>query len=340
MGHMRNSPLLTLSAICFSTAAWATHLCGADMRYTHIEGLTYQVEVRLYLNSQSPADVPELILSYGDGIMDTIPSSSDLALGSDCCDRLRTYIGEHTYSGLGVYIPSVIAPNRTAGMVNVPASVDTPICIGAMLLVSDGLTNSSPEFVNDAVFSYFNGSVLTHELQPYDVDGDSMAFELLEPNGEECVPIAGYQFPDEVVPGPYSISVSSSGVFQWNAPQLAGLYAIAIRCTEWRDGQMIGAVTRDMMLCVSPLFTAISPTAAHEEGVGVLSIDGHVSIRMKRYRDAMIDILDTRGTLLNRLRPTGPHSIFRMDGMTPGIYLVKAIDAVGAFTTGRFVVAR
>ncbi len=337
---MRNSTLLTLSAICFSTGASATHLCGGELRYSHIEGLTYQLEVRFYLDSGSPGDVTDGILSYGDGSVDTIPSASDLALGSDCCDRLRTYIGQHTYPAPGAYHPSVIALNRKAGVVNIPGSLDVPMCIRAMLLVSPSLTNRSPEFTNHAIFSYFNGSVLTHELQPFDADGDSLSFMIIEPEGEDCASVPGYQFPNEVVPGPYTISVSSDGVFQWNSPQLAGLYTIAIRCTEWRDGAVIGEVDRDMILCVSPLLTAIPDASATKLLITQGSLDGTVSLHTGSCMGCRVDILDARGALVRQLVTTGSRSLIATDAMTPGVYLVKLTDAEGSIDAGRLVVAR
>ena len=330
------------TAICslgFIGSTFATHLCGADIRYSHLGGLTYRVEVRLYLNSFAPSDVPELILAYGDGVVDTIPAQADLALGSECCDRLRTYVGEHTFSGPGIYIPSVLGSNRTPGILNMPGSVDTPMCIGAMLLASPGLTNSSPEFASHSVFSYYNGNVLTHELQPFDADGDSLSFELVVPDGEECGPIAGYQFPDEVVPGPYTASVNSNGVFQWDAPQLAGYYTIAIRCTEWRAGDMIGTVTRDMILCVPTSFTAVPEAVTSLLTVSQISLDGRVTIQTER-SSTVIDILDTRGALVQRVSSTGTRTLIATDAMAPGMYVVRMSDDHGAITNGRFLVAR
>jgi hypothetical protein len=224
--------------------------------------------------------------------------------------------------------------------VNIPGSVNTPMCIGAMLLASPSLTNRSPEFTNHAVFSYFNGSVLAHELQPFDADGDSLSFELVEPIGDECTAVPGYQFPNEVVPGPYGISVNSAGVLQWDSPQLAGLYSVAIRCMEWRDGEMIGAVTRELMLCVTPFFTAIPNSNGLSLTLAQASQDGAVSIRMNDWSDSSIDILDARGALMRRVRPTGLQMTLSTDGMQPGIYFVKVTDAAGAIRTGRFVVAR
>lgn len=332
--------LFALLALGLRPASFATHLCGGELRYTHIGGLTYGIEVRLFVNSMEPQDVPEMILAYGDGSVDTITVHDDLYLAGGCCDQLRIYVGQHTFSGPGIYTPSVIARNRVAGVVNVQGSVDVPICIGAVLVVIPELTNASPEFMNHAVFSYFNGDVLTHELQPFDADGDSLYFELVEPNGDECAPIAGYMFPNEVVTGPYSAAVNSSGVFQWDAPQLAGFYTIAIRCTEWRAGEMIGTVTRDMMLCVSPSFTSVPEADKPSLAVIQPSLDGPVSIRINDGTDSMIDILEVRGALVRRLRQTASMTSVTTDGMSPGIYFVKVTDAAGAITTDRFVVAR
>ena len=337
MFRLLSSGVLSLG---LGAVAFGTHLCAGELRYMRIEGLTYRIEVRLYHSSGQPSDVPEMILSYGDGSVDTIATQNEMALAGNCCDRLRTYVGQHTFSGPGLYTPSVIARNRLAGVVNVPASVDTPICLSAMLLVSPDLTNSSPEFTNHAGFSYYNGDVLAHELQPYDADGDSLSFELAEPMGDECDPIPGYQFPDEVVPGPYSMAVSSSGVLEWNAPQLAGFYAVAVRCMEWRDGVMIGAVTRDMMLCVSTMLTAVPDVNGLSMAMIQPSSAGPVAVQTTDWSPSSIDIFDPSGALIEHIRPTTMRTIFATDEMVPGIYLVKVTGAAGESCTGRFVVAR
>ncbi len=337
---MHRAWITTVLVLGLFHVSFATHLCAGELRYTRISGLTYRIEVRLYLNSNAPADVPEVILNYGDGNVDTIPAETDLALTGGCCDRLRTYIGENTYPGPGIYTPSIIARNRTPGVLNVPSSVDTPMCLSSMLLVTPDLTNSSPEFTNHAVFSYYNGAVLTHELQPYDADGDSLSFDLIEPAGDECGLIPGYEFPDEVVAGPYSISVDANGVVQWDAPQLAGYYAMAIRCTEWREGEMIGAVTRDMLFCVTPFFTAIPSQARPTLAVEQSSLNGPVFISTDGGDGSAIEIFDASGAVLQRLRSSGSRTTLATDGMAPGLYLMRLTSADGLVSSGRFAVVR
>jgi hypothetical protein len=167
-----------------------------------------------------------------------------------------------------------------------------------------------------------------------------LSFDLVVPLGDECAPIVGYLLPDEIVPGPYSTTVNGAGVLQWNAPQIQGFYTVAIRCTEWREGEMIGAVTRDMMFCALLPFTAVP----EENGPSLVVLqtlpDGPISIRINDWSGSSIDIFEAGGALTQHVRPTGIQTTLPTDELTPGVYVLKATDTKGGITAGRFVVTR
>lgn len=328
--------LSTLFVLCIAHA----NRYGGELRYTHISGLTYGIEVRLYSSSFSPPDAPWVLVYLGDGAVDTVPPMDSEVFPAECGDQLRIYSLQHTYSGPGIYSIHAWTPNREPGILNLEGSAEIPLCVDAMLLVSPGLENTSPVFANPLVFSYYAGQVLTHELQPYDADGDSLVFELVAARGFDCSPIPSYTFPDVLTPGPDTATVNSAGLFQWNAPQLSGFFTIAILCTEWRDGQMIGAVTRDMMLCVSASFTSFTDRSSSPVTISQASLDGPVVLGSNAQTGSRIDILDTRGALLNSLRPTSTRTLIATDAMATGMYVVIVSDEHGSTTTGRFIVAR
>lgn len=58
--------------------------------------------------------------------------------------------------------------------------------------------------------------------------------------------------PDEIARGPTNnLTINSrTGEIIWNAPVLQGEYNIAIRILEYRKGQLINSVLRDMQILV------------------------------------------------------------------------------------------
>jgi len=338
---MRRSLFAIALPMFFGFSTFASHLCGADILYNSLGGLAYRIEARLYLNSNASPDAPYLLLSYGDGAVDTLAAQSEQMFGGSCCDLQRSYAGEHVYAAPGAYAPSASLPNRNAGIINIPGSVDVPLCIGATLIVTLELDNASPVFGNPATSSYFVGSTLTHELQPYDADGDSLTFELVPPLGIDCSPIQNYLFPDEVPTGPDNQAwLDDNGVFHWDAPQWQGFYTIAIQCSEWRAGQLIGSVTRDMMLCVPFTFTAVPEADAPAFTISQDASTGEVRIVPRDTAGCAVSVMDARGSLVRRLRIVGTGQILATDRLAPGVYAVTVADADGLTGTGRFTIFR
>ena len=331
--------LFTALAIAGTSTLLASHNFGGEFRYTHLSALTYEIEVRLYFNVFDPPDQPLIVIYTGDGGADTIAQAGSETLMSDCGDVMRYYVTQHTYPGPGLYSLSLRSPNRRAGIVNVPNSVDIPLCVNAELIVG-GFPDSSPRFNNHLSYSYYSGSTFTHELQATDPDGDSLTYALVPPLGDGCGPIPGYQFPDDVLPGQDTSMVDGEGVFTWTSPQLGGFYTIAIQCSEWRDGQLIGHVTRDMTFCVSAPFTGIEP-GRELSALTILqsSLAGPITMLSEGLRQMRIDVFDMRGAIVRSLRPSQDRVTLDVDAFADGVYSVRAVDADGRSVTGRFVVA-
>ena len=101
-------------------------------------------------------------------------------------------------------------------------------------------------------------STFLHEPLPTDADQDSLVCDLIVPNGNACSTIAGYTYPADLVPGStFNWVDPATGAFQWYYPVVEGAYQIAIRCTEYRNGSIIGQTTRNMTICVSMLPNAV-----------------------------------------------------------------------------------
>lgn len=253
----------------------ATHNQAGEILVCHVNGLTYEVTIITHTNPDSQADRPEFILEWGDGFVDTIPRlSDDVIIVAGISVQRNVYVSQHTYWGPGVYTLQYIDPNRVAGVVNIPGSVNVPMCVQSQIIVIPNGNDCLPQFLNPPIQNACLGQCWEHNPGAYDIDGDSLAYELFPCLGYDLDedgwgdPIPGYQFPNEVQPGPdnqYSID-PLTGTLTWCSPQQQGIYNIAFLVKEYRNGVLIGWVERDMQVIVGacdnepPVVTPIADT--------------------------------------------------------------------------------
>lgn len=261
--------LMAVLLLVWGHVAWATHNEAGEILVCHVGGdssLTYQITIITYTNPNSQADRPEFIVSWGDGTpLDTIArDDSNVVVVGGISTQRNLYIHTHVYPGPGVYLLQYIDPNRVADVVNIPGSVNVPMCVQTQLVISVAGNNCSPQFLNPPIQNACLGQPWSHNPGAWDADGDSLSFEPMVCLGGDLDnngfgdPIPGYQFPDQVVPGAnnqYSID-PVTGTITWDSPQMSGIYNIAFIVREWRkiNGQWvsIGWVERDMQVIVGP----------------------------------------------------------------------------------------
>ncbi|MBL8000538.1 MAG: gliding motility-associated C-terminal domain-containing protein [Flavobacteriales bacterium] len=253
---------LLLLVLATGGAVHATHNQAGEILVCYVGnvpgGLLYEVTIITHTRTSSPADRPEFLIDWGDGSpIDTIVR--DNIIFNVAPDVQKNFYSEtHVYPGPGVYILQYEDPNRIEGVVNIPNSVDVPICVQTQLVISVAGNNCSPEFLNPPIQNACLGQPWYHNPGAYDTDGDSLSFEPRVCLGLNCAPIPGYLYPDQVGAGAnnqYSID-PVTGTISWVSPQVQGIYNIAFAVLEWRKVNgvwvNIGWVMRDMQVFVGP----------------------------------------------------------------------------------------
>ena len=169
--------------------------------------------------------------------------------------KYNVYSIIHTYPGPGTYIISSADPNRSMGVHNIPSSGNLPFYLESKLVITS-LTNenSSPVLSNPPTDMGTVGSCLYINCAAYDLEGDSLSYELTECKGANGSAITGYFFPETGANGTFSIN-AVTGSLSWCAPQFIGNYNVAIKVNEWRKNacgpyQLIGYVTRDFEVVI------------------------------------------------------------------------------------------
>lgn len=256
--------------LLFTLNVYASHNRGGALTYKHIAGLTYEATIVTYtdIGPFSQADRESLIISWGDGSTDSVARITTESLGFDL--QKNTYTGVHAYSGIGYYTLSMIDPNRTANILNIPSSDNHPFYLESELIISPfaGGGNNSVDFLSPPILFAVIGQPFVQNLTAYDVDGDLLSFELVASKGINGQNISGYTFPNNS-----SIDILN-GELVWDAPQGIGSYTFTVKVSECRSGIQVGSALMDFQ--VNVIGTA---TGGQFQGVSNWQMDsnGHYS---------------------------------------------------------------
>jgi hypothetical protein len=264
--------LLAFFFIGFFFTAKASHNRSGEITYKWVGPgpYTYEIKVTTYTNltvigGLVPPDRCQDTVDFGDGIIVGVNRSNGTTnslCGGTAMDgvnlpggttRLNEYVTTHTYPGPGSYIISMEDPNRNAGIVNMSASQNQEFYIQSLLVISSfSGPNNSPILTFPPIDQGCVGQCFMHNPGAYDIDGDSLSYELtqcLTTNGAVC---SGYTYPNTGSPGYYGVD-SITGTLIWCTPQLQGEYNLAMKIKEWRKDQsgnylLIGFITRDVQI--------------------------------------------------------------------------------------------
>lgn len=258
--------LLILFTLRVDEAA-ATHNRAGEILFELIAPFTYRATIVTYTDSRSvPADRDSLRIDWGDGVTEFVARTNGPdnngngvpdgeLLGNNI--KVNIYVKEHQYAGaLPFYIISMGDPNRNADICNITNSVQVPFFIEDTIYFQDpALTgfNTSPILLNPPVDFAVEGVPFIHNPNAYDPDGDSLAFSFTIPKATQVNNVPGYQYPDEIEPGPdntFTID-NRTGEVVWDSPQRCNCeFNFAILIREYRNGVLLSSIRRDMQVRV------------------------------------------------------------------------------------------
>ena len=226
--------------------AWATHNRGGEISYRHISGFLYEFTVVTYTKFPSPADRPSLPIKWGDQKTDTIFRTSQTVVSAQPAIQKNTYVARHNYSGAGNFTISLEDPNRNGNIINIPNSLNTPFYIETALVINPFLTpNNSVVLLNPPIDNGCVNQFFIHNPNAFDPDGDSLSYALVPCRGFNGLPVSNYGTPQA---SSFFRIDSLNGNVLWQNPVIVGEYNIAIKIYEWRQGIVVGSVTRDLQI--------------------------------------------------------------------------------------------
>ena len=228
----------------------ATHNRAGQLTFEHVSGDTYKFTQEHFFWTPSAATIQRtsLAVSWGDGSRpDRIPRVFIEEIADEYTRCL--YIAEHTFPGPGVYTIVIEDPNRNAGVDNIPNSVSVFYANKTIFAIDPnfGAPNNSPTFPNYPRDKAAVGRRFVHNpgSGERDAEGDLLTYALDTCLRERGVRIETYRLPETS----NELYVDArTGDFVWDAPVKEGIYNVAMRIDEWRNGYKISSIIRDMQI--------------------------------------------------------------------------------------------
>jgi gliding motility-associated-like protein len=251
---------LFIFLFCLPLGLWATHNRSGEMTYRQIGPNDIELTITTYTKISPPsnqADRNELNVDWGDGTpIEQVQRVSQTLVFNDIQENI--YVGIHSYPGATTTTPYVIStqdPNRNDGILNINNgnSIGVAFYLQTEVFLFNSAFfgyNSSPILLEKPVDFGVVGEKFQHTPNGFDPDGDSIAYELIVPMQDRNANVPGYELVTDIGPGlnnQYTFD-STTGLFTWDAPQVAGEYNIAILVKSYRNGQYLGGIIRDIQI--------------------------------------------------------------------------------------------
>ncbi len=244
--------------LLLGATAHATHNRAGEITFRQIGDLTFEVTCTTYTKTSSvPADRDSLEFDWGDGNVQYVTRSNGNGQPMANDIKFNIYVATHIYSGRGEYIISMTDPNRNGGVLNVnpPNSDQVPFYLQTTLKILNPSFqgyNNSPVLLQPPIDVAYQNQIFIHSPNAYDADGDSIAYELIVPMQASGTPVTNYTYPHLMPLMAYSFD-EITGEYIWNTPKICGEYNLAILIKEYRAGQLISSIIRDMQITVECL---------------------------------------------------------------------------------------
>ena len=253
---------------------FSSHLRAGEITARRINcSLEYEICITVFTNTATTIRFGDGILDFGDGTFFSPPQIENTER-PDLGPNIATvqYCKRHTFPGLGQYTISYLEQNRNGGILNMFDSFNTTFFIESVINIDPFLgCDNTPFLLVPPVDKACTGVAWFHNPGAYDIDGDSLSYELTVPLKDKKKPVVGYLPPNaqgfyvgtglsfnqanESGTGPPTFGIDPvTGTLTWDAPGAPGEYNIAFLIKQWRKVNdtwiQLGYVTRDMQIVV------------------------------------------------------------------------------------------
>ena len=277
LNHLKTARLLVALVwvlIALPKEAFSSHLRAGEITARRINcSLEYEICITVFTNTATTIRFGDGVLDFGDGTFFSPPQIENTER-PDLGPNIATvkFCIRHTFPGLGEYKISYLEQNRNGGILNMFDSFNTTFFIESVINIDPFLgCDNTPFLLVPPVDKACTGVAWFHNPGAYDIDGDSLSYELTVPKKDKNKPVVGYLAPNsqgfynqaginfnqanENGNGPPTFQIDPvTGTLTWDAPGAPGEYNIAFLIKQWRKVNdtwiQLGYVTRDMQIIV------------------------------------------------------------------------------------------
>ena len=254
----------------FSYSVKASHIVGGDTRFEQTGPNSFDVNIRMfrfcsgipYPNRISTKIFDNVTNAFVKSVRMVQDSFQVLSFGDECYTPPGLCVEVYYYSGStrlvnnpNGYYSIYTTGARNANLVNLITGSSTWYCQIPNPALAGG--NDSPKFVDypsDGYFCMFYDKQI--DFSCTDTDGDSLVYSLEQPynntrgpGGAKPINLSiykrGFSLANILGPGSMCTINSATGIVTARPAQL-GIYVVAVRCQEFRNGVKIGEVFRDL----------------------------------------------------------------------------------------------
>ena len=300
LSALRNILFAAFAALLWSGEARATHAVGGELTYSCVGVNQYLVTLKFYrdcngvsapsscsngrsFNIRSTncgANFNECFSLQSVNIITPIcPSEIDRCVNSSGTYGLEEYIytklvNLNAYAGCGnpndwVFSWSLCCRNNAITSLDDPGDED--LYLRTEMNRQAVACNNSPTFGNSPAPYYCLGQSISYNPGAFDVDGDSLAYELIQPRGANNSTISyntGYSLTQPIrnAGGAGAVQLDPLTGTLTCVPNIQQVAVVTYRVREFRNGVLIGTVMRDVQIVVRPCGGNTAPSASGING--------------------------------------------------------------------------
>jgi hypothetical protein len=236
--------------------AYSTHLKAGEITAEKKSGSSYRITLTIYLDSlalvaNSNLDEPVAILFINGNKSPNIPRLSKISIGHGTWKN--TYVLDNYVLSPGIYKVSYSVDFRNQNIRNINGGVNTesvPFYLETSINVDPFVgPNKTPVLLVPPIDVATVGEKFIHNPAAFDAEGDSISFQLIKPKQSGTTDVPRYVDPNLAPPSAAAFTLNPvTGDLIWDAPVLAGRYNVAFLIVEWRNGEKLSIIERDMQI--------------------------------------------------------------------------------------------
>jgi hypothetical protein len=267
--------------IAFALSSYATHLMGGQISATYLSsdnsGSHYFVELDVYrdtlgvsMSLDQYVEIYELDITTGTYNLISIDSISLGASGAVATMssvygvEIYHFADSITFPANGYYMIKWTDCCRNGAIINMSSPLTEGMEFLTYVNVDSANPNSSPTYLAPPVIYLPTNTVWQYNPLPFDIDGDSLIWNLSVPLSNNSV-VTGYQYLSDTV-----LYSNTTGIFSMDAvtgeitwdPKMVGNFVVSFAIEEYRNGVLVGAMSRDMQFVVVPDSTNAVPNVS------------------------------------------------------------------------------